>query len=99
MKKLYPKDSTTRSEVLEFFYDVKKKHFAVVTKGQGEIVDYCIITSDYYWKDNKSKDVPKHRRDVVYLNIGPIAKSAFHTPTLLNDFIPTLHKITDDKIG
>ena len=86
-----------REMILNFSHDMKKKDFVVVAKGRGEIVDYVIITSDYEWKDTKSKDVSKHRRDVVYLKIGPIDKSDFPRSDLLDDFIGTVHQITGRK--
>ena len=97
--KKYEAKAKRREMILNFSHDMKKKDLVVVTKGRREIVDYGIITSDYEWKDTKSKDVPKHRRDVVYLKIGPIDKNLYSRPDLMDDFMGTVHKITGEDDG
>jgi hypothetical protein len=93
LKKFYPDDSKSREAMLYFSHDMKKKDLVVVANGRTEIIDFCIVTSDYYWKDTDDGNIsPRHRRNVVYLKIGPISKDDL-PDGLLGAFIATVHKV------
>ena len=92
LKKFYPNDSKSREAMLCFSHDMEEKDLVVVAEGRTKIVDYCIITSGYYWKDTDDGNIPKHRRNVVFLKLGPISKDDL-PDGLLGAFIATVHKV------
>ena len=53
------------------FMKIKPKDIVVLTRGQKEIIDFGIVVGDYVFKDVMDPSYP-HRKDVVWLNQGPI---------------------------
>ena len=104
MNKIYPegKEGMQRKQVSEFYRKMEKKDLAVVATDQSSLWDICIITGDYEWKDIDKTGIlryhPQHRRDVVYLKIGPISKNNL-PDGLLSGFIPTLHEVPGNNSG
>ena len=66
----------SKSSVTAISHKMSKKDLVVVTKAQKEIVDYGIIVSKYEYKDTGEESYA-HRRNVVWLNQGPILKTDF----------------------
>ena len=56
------------------FTKIKPKDIVVLTRGQEEIIDFGIITSDYEFLDVVKPSYP-HRKNIVWLNQGPILAS------------------------
>ncbi len=63
------------------FMKIKPKDIMVLTKGQEEITDFGIVVSDYEFRDTKDPSYP-HRKQVVWLNRGPISPEELPNPTL-----------------
>ena len=61
------------------FLDIASKDIVVLTKGQEEIIDFGIVTGKYYWQDSDSYS---HRKNVVWLNQGPISAQKLPEPKL-----------------
>ena len=56
------------------FTKIKPKDIVVLTRGQEEIIDFGIVTSDYEFLDVVKPSYP-HRKNIVWLNQGPILAS------------------------
>ena len=56
------------------FTKIKSKDIVVLTRGQEEIIDFGIVTSDYEFLDVVKPSYP-HRKNIVWLNQGPILAS------------------------
>jgi DNA polymerase III delta prime subunit len=66
----------SKSSITAVSHKMEEKDLVVVTKAQQEIVDFGIIISKYEFED-KGKNSYAHRRQVVWLNQGPILKTDF----------------------
>ena len=66
--KNYPEDK--HASFLSFM-NIKPNDIVVLTKGLEEIVDFGIVIGNYLFKDVKFPSYP-HRKDIVWLNQGPI---------------------------
>ena len=66
----------SKSSVTAISHKMSEKDIVVVTRAQQEIVDYGIIISKYEFKD-KGNESYAHRRNVIWLNQGPIPKADF----------------------
>ena len=74
-------------------FRMKIKDLVICTKAQQEIVDYGIITGDYFYDPSGTYE---HRRKVVWLNQGPISKDEL-PPGTLSGAIKTLQKVDTKK--
>ncbi len=63
------------------FTKINPKDVVVLTKGQQEITDFGIVVGDYEFKD-VTKPSYAHRKQVVWLNQGPILPEELPNPTL-----------------
>ena len=63
------------------FTKIKPKDIVVLTRGQEEIIDFGIVTSDYEFHDVVKPSYP-HRKNIVWLNQGPILASELPGQTL-----------------
>ena len=63
------------------FTKIKPKDIVVLTRGQEEIIDFGIVTSDYEFHDVEKPSYP-HRKNIVWLNQGPILASELPGQTL-----------------
>ena len=63
------------------FTKITKKDVVVLVRGQEEIINFGIVVGDYYHKEVKKPSYP-HRKNVVWLNQGPINSKDLPTPTL-----------------
>ena len=66
----------SKSSVTAISHKMSEKDIVVVTRAQQEIVDYGIIVSKYEFED-KGNESYAHRRNVIWLNQGPIPKADF----------------------
>lgn len=74
-----------------YFTRIKQKDLIVLTRGMQEIVDFGIIVSDYYHQ-NVSFPSYSHRRNVVWLNQGPILAEELPSEDLAG-FMTTCGKV------
>lgn len=63
------------------FTKIKPKDMVVLTRGQEEIIDFGIVTGDYEFHDVEKPSYP-HRKNIVWLNQGPILASELPGQTL-----------------
>jgi Cdc6-like AAA superfamily ATPase len=77
------------------FTKIKQKDIIVLTKGQQEITDFGIVVGDYEFKDVKDPSYA-HRKQVVWLNQGPIPAEELPNPTLAG-FMTTCSRLVKRK--
>ena len=92
-KKNYPKDD--EGSFLDFT-KIKRKDLVVLTKGQQEIIDFGIVVNDYY--RNATLSFYHHRRDVVWLNQGPIRSDELPSGSLVG-LMATCSKVIKKRDG
>jgi len=77
------------------FTKIKQKDIIVLTKGQQEITDFGIVVGDYEFKDTRDSSYV-HRKQVVWLNQGPIHPDELPTPSLAG-FMTTCSRLVKRK--
>jgi hypothetical protein len=77
------------------FTKIKPKDIVVLTRGQEEIIDFGIVTSDYQFHDVVKPSYP-HRKNIVWLNQGSILASELPRQTL-SFIIATCGKLVERK--
>ncbi len=70
------------------FMSIKPKDIVVLTKGQEKIIDFGIVVGDYEFKDASDSSYA-HRKNIVWLNQGPISAQELSGTKLLG-FIETV---------
>ncbi len=90
MEKIKP-GFQSKASMTSISHKMSKKDLVVVTKAQQEIVDFGIIVSKYNFEE-KGDGSYNHRRQVVWLNQGPILKKDLPEHTL-GGSIPAAHEV------
>ncbi|MDC0210996.1 AAA family ATPase, partial [Candidatus Nitrosopelagicus sp.] len=72
-RKRSEKPFSKKGSVTAITHKIKPKDIIVLTKGQKEVIDFGIVTSEYFFDSNPAnKKHYSHRRKVVWLNQGPL---------------------------
>jgi DNA replication protein DnaC len=87
-KKYYPEDDEGS---FLYFTRIKQKDLIVLTRGMQEIVDFGIVVSNYHHQNVSFPSYP-HRRNVVWLNQGPIKPDELPSGDLAG-FMTTCSKV------
>jgi len=77
------------------FTKINQKDIIVLTKGQQEITDFGIVVGDYEFNDVVDPSYA-HRKQVVWLNQGPILPEKLPKPTLAG-FMTTCSRLVKRK--
>lgn len=92
MQKITP-GFKSKASMTSISHKMSKKDLVVVTKAQQEIVDFGIIVSKYNFEE-KGDGSYNHRRQVVWLNQGPMLKKDLPEDTL-GGSIGAAHEVRD----